>query len=126
MTIATYGWFEGANTDPTGNPATGYWFGSTDGGATWNGLYNGFGNGDFPVYGQVVNRTPYAPYFENFSQTSLNVDDMGVSHITMNGYGEGAYHNGVDTTNVFPMLYWNSNNQDANSDQLSPTPIAEK
>jgi hypothetical protein len=111
MTIATYGWFEGANTDPAGNIATGYWFGSTDGGATWDGLFNGFGNGDFPEYGQVVNRDPYAPFFSNFSQISLNLDDMGVSHITCNGYGEGAYHSS-DTLEVFPMLYWNSNNQE--------------
>jgi hypothetical protein len=30
----------------------------------------------------------------------------------MNGYGEGVLQGATDTTNVFPILYWNSNHQD--------------
>jgi hypothetical protein len=109
MTIATFGIFENAGT--SGNPDICYWYGSTDGGATWNGLINGVGSGTNPEYGQVANRD-YAPYFQNFGQSSLNIDDNGVTHITANGYGEGVYPGYADTVNTFPMLYWNSNNQE--------------
>jgi len=108
MTIQTFGIYAGPGT--TGNPDVAYLYGSTDGGATWGGQIIGVGSGTTPEYGQVVNRD-YAPYFQNFAQVSLTVDDNGVSHVAVNGYGEGPYMGG-DTVNTFPMLYWNSNNQD--------------
>jgi len=109
MVIATVGGFEGAFI--TGNPDGIYWYGSTDGGGTWSGLAAGKGSGANPEYGQVINRT-YAPYFENFSQLNANVSNDGVTHIVVNGYGEGVLEGATDTTNVFCVLYWNSNHQD--------------
>ena len=107
MTWWTYGIFDGVNADTTGIPQLGYLYGSTDGGATWGGLINAWGAGANPVYGQVSNRPNYAPYFENFSQISLNVDDNGYAHITANGYGEAFSGTPADTVNWFTMLYWN-------------------
>jgi len=80
-----------------------YWYGTNDGGATWNGLVIGLDG----VYGQVANNPNLAPYFENFSQLNANIDETGTTHVVMNGYGEGI--NGVDTVNAFPIVYWNSN-----------------
>lgn len=92
----------------TGNPDVVYWYGSTDFGATWNGFVIGEGSGTNPTYGQVVNRPVYAPYFENFAQGNFAVDNGGVTHVVFNGYGEGVVV--TDTVNLFPILYWNSNN----------------
>ena len=108
MTIQTFGIYAGPGT--MGNPDVCYLYGSRDGGVTWSGSIIGVGSGLHPQYGQIVNRD-YAPYFENFAQVSLTVDDLGISHITANGYGEGLYMGGPDTVNVYPMLYWNSNHQ---------------
>jgi hypothetical protein len=79
-----------------------YWYGTTDFGATWFGLAIG-ADGD---YGQVANGN-YAPYFENFGQLNANIDENGVTHVVMNGYGEGVNTAG-DTVNAFPLVYWNS------------------
>ena len=115
MVIATLGGFEGANADSTINPNFIYWYGTTDGGGSWNGSIIGVGgaptSGNTSEYGQIINRD-YAPYFTNFDQVNLTIDPTGVSHVLCNGYGEGLYMGGTDTVNVFPMLYWNSANQD--------------
>ncbi len=105
------------------NPDIVYWYGSTDGGATWGGLIAGVGSGTLPEYGQVINRN-YAPYFTNFSQLNANVSDDGTTHIVINGYGEGVLPSTTDTVNVFPVLYWNSNHQDwiAVTDPLTEAP----
>jgi len=96
----------------SGNPDAVYIYSSTDGGGTWNGTIAGVGSGGANVeYDQVTNRDPYAPYFENFAQIQGNVSNDGVSHIAVNGYGEGAIP-GPDTTNMYTILYWNSNHQD--------------
>jgi hypothetical protein len=108
MFIATVGGFDEVFT--SGNPDGLYWYGSSDGGATWNGLAAGKGSGTNPEYGQVINRD-YAPYFTNFSQVNYNVSNDGVTHLVCNGYGEGVLPGATDTTNVFPILYWNSNHQ---------------
>lgn len=79
-----------------------YWYGTTDFGATWFGLALG-ADGDF---GQVANGN-YAPFFENFGQINANIDETGVTHIVMNGYGLGINAAG-DTVNAFPLIYWNS------------------
>jgi len=116
MVIASLGGFTGPGL--TGNPDIIYWYGSTDGGGTWGGSIIGVGSGIDPgnpsgnqEYGQVANRD-YAPYFTNFSQVNLTIDPTGVSHVLCNGYGEGLYMGGVDTVAVYPMLYWNSANQE--------------
>ena len=106
--IYTVGIFEGAGL--VGNPDIVYLYGSSDGGVTWSGSIIGVGSGNNPEYGLVINRD-YAPYFANFAQVSLTIDDAGVTHITANGYGEGRYMGGTDTVNVYPMLYWNSRDQ---------------
>ena len=67
----------------------------------------GYGSGTNPVYGQVANRD-YAPYFDNFAQLEAAVSNDHVTHVVINGYGEGVLPGGTDTTNVFPVLYWNS------------------
>ncbi|HSW55817.1 MAG TPA: T9SS type A sorting domain-containing protein [Ignavibacteriaceae bacterium] len=107
--IATVGGFDGVFT--SGNPDGMYWYGSTDGGGTWGGLAAGRGSGTNPLYGQVINQT-YAPYMTNFAQVNANVSNDGTTHIVINGYGEGVLQGATDTTNVFPVLYWNSNHQD--------------
>lgn len=79
-----------------------YWYGTTDFGATWFGITIG----EDGVYGQVANGN-YAPFFENFGQINANIDENGVTHVVMNGYGEGINTAG-DTVNAFPLVYWNS------------------
>jgi hypothetical protein len=108
MYIATVGGFD--DVFSSGNPDGLYWYGSSDGGANWNGLAAGKGSGNNPQYGQVINRD-YAPYFTNFGQVNYNVSNDGVTHLVCNGYGEGLLPGATDTTNVFPILYWNSNHQ---------------
>ena len=84
-----------------------YFYKSTDFGATWHGKTIGIDG----VYGQVVNRN-YAPLFENFGQLSFEVDTLGVTHVVMNGFGNGVLPGSADTTEVFPVLYWNSRDED--------------
>ncbi len=95
----------------TGNPDVVYLYYSTDGGGSWSGMVAGVGSGTNPEYGQVVNRN-YAPYFSNFAQIRGNVANDGVMHVVINGYGEGVLEGEVDTTNVFPILYWNSRDKE--------------
>ena len=111
--IATVACVTNGAANPTGNkydPV--YWYGSTDAGATWEGKFYGFGytttGTSHVVYGQISNRD-YAPYFCNFEQVSMIIDQTGVSHLLANGYGEGLYMGGTDTVNTYPMLYSNSN-----------------
>ncbi len=121
MTIATIGGFDGVF--GTGNPDGLYWYGSTDGGATWGGLAAGLGSGTNPEYGQITNRD-YAPYFTNFAQVNHNVSNDGVTHVVCNGYGEGVLPGTTDTVNTFPIYYWNSNFQNwmALTDPLTEAP----
>jgi hypothetical protein len=81
-----------------------YLYHSSDFGATWQGQILGIDG----VYGQVSNRN-YAPLFENFSQMSYEVDNDGKTHVVINGYGKGILEGSTDTTDVFPVLYWNNN-----------------
>jgi hypothetical protein len=106
MYISIVGAFEGAY--QSGNPDIVYRFYSTDFGATWQGEVIGRGSGSNPEYGQISNRD-YAPYFTNFAQCNSVVDDNGVTHVVFNGYGQGILPGATDTTDVFPVLYWNSN-----------------
>ena len=105
--LAAMGTWDGVQTDTSLNPDVVYLYYSTDGGASWSGKVAGVGSGTNPEYGQVVNRN-YAPYFSNFGQLRGNISNDGVMHVVINGYGEGVLEGEVDTTNVFPILYWNS------------------
>lgn len=104
--LSIVGTFEGAYL--SGNPDIVYRYYSTDFGATWQGEVIARGSGSNPEYGQISNRN-YAPYFTNFGQCNAIVDDNGVTHVVFNGYGEGILPGATDTTEVFPVLYWNSN-----------------
>ena len=108
MVIATLGCFAGAGT--MGNPDVTYWYGSTDGGTTFSGNIIAEGSSDNPEWGWVGNRLTYAPWPNNFDQVGYNIDATGVTHVMLNGYGEGLYMGGMDTVNIYPMLYWNSSN----------------
>ena len=81
-----------------------YWYGTNDGGATWNGLVIGKDG----YFGSISNKPNLAPFFENFGQLNANVDENGITHLVMNGYGAGINSVG-DTVEAFPILYWNSN-----------------
>ena len=88
----------GAHPDSTDFVGMNY---STDGGTTWT----------FELMGRdgltsVFNRTGYLPMFENFGQLNFAVDNNGVVHVGMNGYG--ARITATDTVNAYPALYWNS------------------
>jgi hypothetical protein len=104
--LSIVGAFEGAYL--TGNPDIVYRYFSIDFGVTWQGEVIGSGSGSNPEYGQISNRD-YAPYFTNFGQCNSVVDDNGVTHVVFNGYGQGIIPGATDTTEVFPVLYWNSN-----------------
>jgi len=104
--LSIVGAFEGAYL--VGNPDIVYRYSSTDFGVTWQGEAIGRGSGSNPEYGQISNRD-YAPYFTNFGQCNSVVDDNGVTHVVFNGYGQGILPGAADTTDVFPVLYWNSN-----------------
>lgn len=82
------------------------WLHSEDNGATWKNDkigYDGYNQ-------QVTNRPSYFTYFQNFGQVEGAVDDKGVTHLAMNGYGEYPLVVGKDTLFYYaiPVLYWNS------------------
>lgn len=79
-----------------------YLYRTSDFGSTWTGEAIGLDG-----YFSVANNVNLAPFFENFGQLNANVDDSGVVHIAINGYGAGVNAN-RDTVNAFPLLYWNS------------------
>lgn len=79
------------------------WLHSEDAGATWKSekiAYDGYN-------GQITNRMNNYTWFQNFAQIESAVDDKGVSHAVMNGYG---YYD-LDSVNSYyamPVVYWNS------------------
>ena len=107
--LSIVGAFEDAAT--TGVPDIVYNYFSNDFGATWQGNILGRGSSSHPMYGQISNRD-YAPYFTNFGQLSSAVDNDGKTHVVINGYGKGVLEGSTDTTSVFPVLFWNNNNQE--------------
>ena len=109
--LSITGCFKNAST--TGNPDIVYNYYSDDYGETWQGRIIGWGSGENPLYGQIINRD-YAPYFCNFSQLSAEVDNNGTTHVIINGYGE--YTIAPDSTDyVYPVLYWNSLQEEWNA-----------
>jgi hypothetical protein len=58
------------------------------------------------VKGLVAAFPKYAPMIENFGQVDVAVTNAGVVHAVANGYGQSFNVN--DTTNYFPILYYNS------------------
>ncbi len=80
-----------------------YLYHTTDFGSNWTGKVLGL-DGYLNV---VANNPNLAPYFENFGQLNANIDEEGVIHVVVNGYGAGVNAN-RDTVNAFPILYWNS------------------
>jgi len=100
--LSIVGGFEEASTSGMNDII--YLYHSSDFGATWQGQILGIDG----VYGQVSNRN-YAPFFQNFAQLSYEVDNSGKTHVVINGYGEGVVEGSTDTTEVFPVLYWNNN-----------------
>jgi len=107
--LSIVGVFEGASL--SGNPDGVYWYHSTDAGNSWQGEFIGKGSGSNPEYGQIANRD-YAPYFTNFAQGNSVVDMFGFTHVAFNGYGEGILPGKTETTNVFPIVYWNSRDKE--------------
>ena len=107
--LSIVGAFDDAAT--TGVPDIVYNYFSNDFGATWQGNILGRGSGSHSMYGQISNRD-YAPYFTNFGQFSHLVDNDGKTHVVINGYGQGVLEGSTDTTSVFPVLFWNNNNQE--------------
>ena len=97
-----------------------YMYRSNDFGSNWQGKIIGVKS----VYGQIINRN-YKSYFNNFPQIAYQIDNNGVVHLAANGYGEGILPGSTDTTEVFPLLYWNSNDEEwisiTNPERESPT-----
>jgi len=83
-----------------------YLYHTTDFGANWTGKVIGLDG-----YFSVANNQNLAPFFENFGQLNANVAEDGVIHMAINGYGAGVNAN-RDTVNAFPLLYWNSRDED--------------
>jgi hypothetical protein len=75
---------------------------SANSGTSWTGSVIGYAG----VKGLVAGLPNYAPLFSNFGQVDISVTNVGVIHAVANGYGLS--FNLSDTTNRFPVLYYNS------------------
>jgi hypothetical protein len=89
----------------SGNPGGIYHYYSLDAGTTWQGEIIARGSRNNPEFGQIINRN-IAPYFSPSSLFSGVMDDNGILHLALYGYGCSV--NGSDTTEYTPILYWNS------------------
>lgn len=78
---------------------------SSDAGANWSAARVAADG----VIGSVAAYPTYAPLYENFGQVDAAVSNDGVYHYVANGYGLD-FTGTTATGNVFPVLYWNSNN----------------
>jgi uncharacterized protein (DUF1330 family) len=88
-----------------GNPHGIYHYYSTDFGSSWLGEIVLRGNIDEPQWGQISNRN-LAPYLSYNSMVSGAIDDFGVMHLALWGYGKSI--EGSDTTEITAIVYWNS------------------
>ncbi len=97
---AVYG--GGDTQDPDSASGLYHWY-STDGGGTWQGTMI-----QHDGSGEITNRPTYEIYFEQFDIGSQYVDMQGVTHVVHGGTNSvgirSAYH---DTSNVYPIAYWN-------------------
>lgn len=59
---------------------------------------------------EIVNRPNTFPLFTNFAQASYVLDNNGIVHVGMNGYG--IHIENEDTTYAYPAIYWNSRNNE--------------
>ena len=115
-TIAVFGTWENAIVQNDTITAL-YLYYSADYGTTWNGKVIGRGS----EFGQISNRN-YAPSFK--SHLNGVISDQGDIHIICNGVGRGFYQGGIDTVDVYPLLYWNSISEEwfAVSDEVLESP----
>jgi len=95
----------GDNIFTSGNPGGIYHFYSSNYGSTWQGDAIAKGSFSNPVFGQVINRN-LAPFFVPMASYSGTIDDSGVLHFSIMGYGLTIENN--DTTKLSTILYWNS------------------
>uniref|UniRef100_A0A7V2ZL34 T9SS type A sorting domain-containing protein n=1 Tax=Ignavibacterium album TaxID=591197 RepID=A0A7V2ZL34_9BACT len=100
--------FIGENIFTSGNPHGIYRYYTNDGGFSWSGEIMMRGNINLPVSGQVVNRN-LLPHLKEFGYFDGMIDNNGVLHIAL--YGIGYKVQNFDTTEVTPVLYWNSNDK---------------
>ena len=89
----------------SGNPGGIYHYYSLDAGTTWQGEIIARGSRYHPQFGQIINRN-IAPYLSPTTLFSGVMDDNGILHLALYGYGCSV--NGSDTTEYTPVLYWNS------------------
>ena len=99
----------GENIFTSGNPNGLYYFHSSDFGETWQGKDIARGSYSNPVYGQIKNRN-LAPFFVGVTTYSGVVDDNGILHFAI--YGYGFTPEGSDTIKTTSILYWNSRDED--------------
>ena len=97
-----------------------YLYYSVDYGNSWQGKIIGVKS----INDQIINRN-YRIFFNNFPQIAYEIDNNGIIHVTTNGYGEGTLPGSNDTTEVFPLIYWNSNTEEwiaiTNMEREKPT-----
>lgn len=98
--------FIGENIFTAGNPHGIYRYYTTDGGFSWKGEIMMRGNINFPEPGQVTNRN-LLPHLKEYGYFDGVIDNNGVLHIAL--YGIGYKIENLDTTEITPVLYWNSN-----------------
>jgi len=89
----------------SGNPHGIYHYYSNDYGTTWQGEIVLRGNIDQPEWGQISNRN-LAPYLSYHSFVAGTMDDFGILHLALWGYGRTL--EGLDTLETTAILYWNS------------------
>ncbi len=92
----------------SGNPGGLYYFHSSDFGANWQGKDIARGSYNNPVFGQVTNRN-LAPFFVGPTTYAGVIDDTGILHFAI--YGYGLTPEGSDTIKTTSILYWNSRDE---------------
>jgi Secretion system C-terminal sorting domain len=92
----------------SGNPSGLYYYYSSDYGSTWQGKDIARGSFSNPVFGQVINRN-LAPFFVMVTSYSGVIDDNGILHFAI--YGYGLTPDVTDTLRTTSILYWNSRDE---------------
>ncbi len=88
--------------DPDSASGLYHWF-STDGGGSWQGeMIQHDGTAE------ITNRPTYEIYFQQFDIGSQYVDMQGVTHVVHGGTNSVGVRTAYgDTSNVYPVAYWN-------------------